>query len=177
MKICHTPVATSATFEDPNLVSASGLVPILTLADTVGLHALVELHLTVPTDKGANSGAKVSSLVAGMIVGADSIDDVALLRHCGMNTLFTGRYAPSTLGSFLRTLAFGHMVGVGGNRVQSHPGRGHDCRRKAGQGDDGNGPGEVDQCSGPGCDFGPLSAGASTCREAAFGSTCVTKCV
>lgn len=44
-----------------------------------------------------------------MIAGADSIDDMALLRHGGMNTIFSGRYAPSTLGSFLRTFTFGHV--------------------------------------------------------------------
>ncbi|MDN5806529.1 MAG: IS1380 family transposase [Brevibacterium sp.] len=109
MKVSHTPAATSATFDDPNLVSAAGLVPILALADNAGLHTLADKHLSVPTDKGANAGAKVTSLVAGMIAGADSIDDMALLRHGGMNTVFTGRYAPSTLGSFLRTFTFGHV--------------------------------------------------------------------
>lgn len=109
MKVSHTRAATSATFDDPNLVSASGLVPIMTLADEAGLHALADQHITVPTDKGANAGAKITSLVAGMIAGADSIDDMSLLRHGGMNTLFTGRYAPSTLGSFLRAFTFGHV--------------------------------------------------------------------
>ena len=42
----------------------------------------------MPTDKGANAGAKVTSLVAGMVAGADSIDDMALLRHGAMGTLF-----------------------------------------------------------------------------------------
>ena len=37
----------------------------------------------MPTDKGANAGAKVSALVAGMVAGADSIEDMALLRHGG----------------------------------------------------------------------------------------------
>lgn len=109
MKISHTPAATSVTFDDPNLVSASGLRPILNLADKASPHALADKHLSVPTDKGANAGAKVTSLVAGMIAGPDSIDAMALLRHGGMNTLFTGRYAPSTLGSFLRAFTFGHV--------------------------------------------------------------------
>jgi Transposase DDE domain group 1 len=65
--------------------------------------------LTVPTDKGANPGLKISSLVAGMVAGADSIDDMALLRHGGMGTVFAGAYAPSTLGSFLRSFTFGHV--------------------------------------------------------------------
>jgi hypothetical protein len=49
------------------------------LAHKCGLAVLADEHLSVPTDKGANSGAKVSCLVAGMVAGADSIDDMALL--------------------------------------------------------------------------------------------------
>jgi hypothetical protein len=96
-------------FDDPNLVSCAGLVPALVLAERAGLGALVDQHLTVPTDKGANAGLKVSSLVAGMVAGADSIEDMALLRHGGMGRMFTGAYAPSTLGSFLRSFTFGHI--------------------------------------------------------------------
>ncbi len=109
MQLCHTPRATSAVFDDPNLVSSAGLVPVLTLARSAGLHDLAAKHLTVPTDKGANAGLKVASLVAGMVAGADSIDDMALLRHGGMGRVFAGAYAPSTLGSFLRSFTFGHV--------------------------------------------------------------------
>ncbi len=63
----------------------------------------------MPSDKGANAGLKVASLVAGMVAGADSIDDMALLRHGGMGRVFTNAYAPSTLGSFLRSFTFGHV--------------------------------------------------------------------
>lgn len=42
----------------------------------------------MPTDKGANAGRKVTALVAGMVAGADSIGDMALLCHGGMRTLF-----------------------------------------------------------------------------------------
>jgi len=79
------------------------------LAEKAGLRALAQKWLSVPTDKGANAGLKVASLVAGMVAGADSIDDMALLRHGGMKKLFTKIYAPSTLGSFLRTFTFGHV--------------------------------------------------------------------
>jgi hypothetical protein len=65
--------------------------------------------LSVPTDKGANAGLKVASLVGGMVAGADSIDDMALLRHGGMGRVFARAYAPSTLGSFLRAFTFGHV--------------------------------------------------------------------
>jgi Transposase DDE domain group 1 len=79
------------------------------LARECGLAVLADEHLSVPTDKGSNAGAKVSCLVAGMVAGADSIDDMALLRHGAMGTVFDRPYAPSTLGSFLREFAFGHV--------------------------------------------------------------------
>jgi hypothetical protein len=109
VKLSHTVGATSAVFDDPNLVSSVGLVPALALADSAGLRSLADRHLSVPTDKGANPGLKVASLVAGMVAGADSIDDMALLRHGGMGRVFARAYAPSTLGSFLRAFTFGHV--------------------------------------------------------------------
>ena len=109
MQLCHTSAATSAVFDDPNLVSSAGLVPVLALARTAGLQELAQTHLSVPTDKGANAGLKVTSLVAGMVAGADSIDEMAPLRHGGMGKVFANAYAPSTLGSFLRSFTFGHV--------------------------------------------------------------------
>jgi len=44
-----------------------------------------------------------------MVAGADSIDDMVLLRHGAMGTLFRGVRAPSTLGTFLRSFTFGHV--------------------------------------------------------------------
>lgn len=107
MQLSHSYAAMSATFDDPNLVSVAGLVPTMRLAENVDLSTLADAQLTVPTD--ANAGAKVTSVVAGMVTGADSIDDMALLRHGGTNKIFTTRYAPSTLGSFLRSFTFGHV--------------------------------------------------------------------
>ena len=66
-------------------------------------------QLSAPGDKGANAGLKVASLVAGMVAGANRIDDVALLRHGGMGRVFTKAYAAYTLGSFLRAFTFGHV--------------------------------------------------------------------
>jgi hypothetical protein len=109
VQLSHTVAATSAVFDDPNLVSAAGLVPVLALAHSAGLGGLADERLSVPTDKGANAGLKVASLVAGMVAGADSIDDMALLRHGAMGRVFTNAYAPSTLGSFLRAFTFGHV--------------------------------------------------------------------
>lgn len=109
MQLSHTLGRTSVGFDDPNLVSSAGLLPVLALADAAGLRDLADEHLTVPTDKGSNAGLKVASLVGGMVAGADSIDDMAILRHGGMGRIFARAYAPSTLGSFLRAFTFGHV--------------------------------------------------------------------
>jgi DDE family transposase len=109
MQLSHTRPVASAVFDDPNLVSCAGLVPVAAVAQRCGLPALADGHLSVPTDKGSNAGAKVGCLVAGMVAGADSIDDMALVRHGAMGTVFDRPYAPSTLGSFLREFAFGHV--------------------------------------------------------------------
>jgi hypothetical protein len=99
----------SAVFDDRNLVSSAGLVPAVRLATLAGLAVLADRHLSVPADKGANAGGKVTALVAGMVAGADSIDDMELLRHGALGRVFDRTYAPSTLGSFLRAFTFGHV--------------------------------------------------------------------
>src|SRR5674476_257295 len=109
MQLSHSRRVVSATFDEPNLVSVAGLVPVMKLAADAGLHELADQWLSVPTDKGANAGLKIASLVAGMVAGADAIDDMAVLRHGGMRKLFAHLYAPSTLGSFLRAFTFGHV--------------------------------------------------------------------
>jgi hypothetical protein len=106
MRVSH---GVSAVFDDPNLVSCAGLAPILALAERCGLHELVAETVTVSGPGSAKPGLKVPALVAGMMAGADSIDDMDVLRHGGMGRLFGGVRAPSTLGSFLRTFRFGHV--------------------------------------------------------------------
>jgi hypothetical protein len=106
MRVSH---AASAVFDDPNLVSCAGLAPVLALAERCGLHRLVAESVTLSGPAAANASVKVPALVAGMIAGADSIDDMDLLRHGGMGRLFGGVRAPSTLGSFLRTFRFGQV--------------------------------------------------------------------
>jgi Transposase DDE domain group 1 len=105
MRVSH---AVSAVFDDPNLISCSGLAPVLALAERCGLHRLAA-GVTVSGPGAANPAVKVPAIVAGMVAGADSIEDMDLLRHGGMGRLFTGVRAPSTLGSFLRCFRFGQV--------------------------------------------------------------------
>jgi hypothetical protein len=106
MRVCH---GFTAEFDDPNLVSCAGLAPVLRLAERAGLQRLVGEHVRIGAPGGGNAHLKVPSLVAGMVAGADSIEDMDLLRHGGMDRLFGGVRAPSTLGTFLRTFTFGHV--------------------------------------------------------------------
>jgi hypothetical protein len=106
MRVCH---GLSARFDDPNLVSCAGLAPVLRLAERVGFHEMVAEHVRIGKPGGINPDLKIGCLVAGMVAGADSIDDMALLRHGGMHRMVSGVRAPSTLGTFLRTFTFGHV--------------------------------------------------------------------
>ena len=105
MQLSHMFSAASVRFDDSNLVASAGLVPVLALARRCGLDEAVG-SLTVPNP---NAGVKTTAVIAGMLAGADSIDDLDLLRHGGMGRLFTGIRAPSTLGTFLRSFTWGHV--------------------------------------------------------------------
>jgi hypothetical protein len=109
MRLSHARRAISVRFDDPNLVSCVGLVPVMALAQRSGLATLLAERLTIAAKGGVNAAAKVLGLIAGMVCGADSIDDMDLLRHGGMGRLFDGIRAPSTLGTFLRAFTFGHV--------------------------------------------------------------------
>jgi Transposase DDE domain group 1 len=109
MRLLHSAKDTSARFDDPNLVSCAGLVPVMRLAQDSDLAGLVTEQVKVTAPVGANAHLKIPGIVAGMITGADSIDDLDVLRHGGMDTLFGGIRAPSTLGSFLRGFDWGNV--------------------------------------------------------------------
>jgi Transposase DDE domain group 1 len=108
VRLSHTPARTRPVFDDPNLVSHAGLVPVMALAARAGLHDLAS-HVRPAGDCGANADLKIGCLVAGMAAGADSIDDMGLLRHGAMGALLSGVRAPSTLGSFLRSFTWGNV--------------------------------------------------------------------
>jgi len=109
VRLLHDVSAVRAEFDDSSLVSCAGLVPVMRLAQDTGLYDLVGESVRLPGSVGSNPAGKVASIVAGMIAGADSIDDLDVVRHGGMKGLFGGVYASSTLGSFLRQFTFGHV--------------------------------------------------------------------
>jgi hypothetical protein len=109
VRLLHSLAKTHASFDDPNLVSHAGLVPIMALAERAGLGDLAAEHVQPGGECGVNAHLKVPALVAGMAAGADSIDDMDVLRHGAMSTLFGGIRAPSTLGSHLRCYTWGNV--------------------------------------------------------------------
>lgn len=107
-----SPAVTFAAFDDSNLLAHGGLATAVRLAGRCGLPGLVRetVHLTgAGNGAGAAPDAKAMSLVAGMLAGAASIDDIDVLRHGAMAKAFRGVRAPSTLGSFLHAFTWGHM--------------------------------------------------------------------
>jgi hypothetical protein len=110
VRLLHSLAKTHASFDDPNLVSHAGLVPVMALAQRAGLGELAAEHVRPGGECGVNAHLKVPCLVAGMAAGADSIDDMGLLRHGAMGALFGGVRAPSTLGSHLRSYTWGNVA-------------------------------------------------------------------
>jgi hypothetical protein len=109
VRLSHARRAIEAPFDDPNLVSCAGLVPVMALADRCGLPSLLREHVKIAAKGGATAAVKILAIVAGMVCGADSIEDLDLLRHGGMPRPFEQIRAPSTLGTFLRLFTFGHV--------------------------------------------------------------------
>jgi hypothetical protein len=90
VRLLHDLAKIHATFDDPNLVSRAGLVPMMALAQRAGLEELAGEHVRIGHHFGVNAQVKVPGIVAGMIGGADSIEDLDLLRHGAMPALFGG---------------------------------------------------------------------------------------
>ena len=113
MQSSYTFTADSAVFDEQSLVSAAGLVPVLELAEQTGLSRLIGEHVDLPSTRvksgAVNPAGKLTSIIAAMMCGADSIDDGNLLGPAGGTPrVFHEVYAPSTLGIFLREFTFGH---------------------------------------------------------------------
>jgi hypothetical protein len=74
----------SAVFDDENLVSCAGLVPVMGLAEQAGLSRLLGEHVRFTSERvksgAANPPPKLTAIIAGMAAGADSIDDLCDMR-------------------------------------------------------------------------------------------------
>jgi hypothetical protein len=114
VKLSHPWSKATPLFDDENLVSDAGLLPVMALAEQAGLSDLVAAKVNLVSHEprvasaGANPVGKLTSIIAGMAAGADSIDDLQVVRSGGMKRVFDQVYAPATLGQFLREFTHGH---------------------------------------------------------------------
>ena len=105
----NQPDGIQIAFDDHRLVNNAGLILPATLALHLGLSQLLDRHLDLGRAPGrANTGDKIMTLVASALAGGDCIDDADALRTgrtaCALGCVVK---APSTLGTFLRTLHLG----------------------------------------------------------------------
>ena len=112
MRLLHAWKPDAAMFDDENLVSAAGLVPVLALAEHTHLPELIQEQVRFDSERivsaAANPVGKIMSIIAGMLTGADSIADLQVIRSGGSQKMFGAVYAPSTLGMFLREFTHGN---------------------------------------------------------------------
>jgi hypothetical protein len=111
MPSSHSPAGLVVAFDDDHAVANAGLLLPATLAERLGIEAVVDQLVNLGDRPGAHRpGRKVLTLIHTLVTGGDCIDDADLLRtgstaqvlgHCVM--------APSTLAPFLRSFTFGHV--------------------------------------------------------------------
>ena len=111
MRSSHSLDRVDAAFDGTQLVADAGLLLPATLAQHLGLRALVERHLDLGRRSGhANRGDKLLTLIFSALAGGDCIDDSDALRAGGTGRILGFRVkAPSTLGTFLRSFRWGHV--------------------------------------------------------------------
>jgi hypothetical protein len=105
VRLLHGLAETRASFDDPDLVSHTGLVPVMALAQRAGFGELVAEHVRRGGECGVSAHVKIPCLVAGMAAGADSVDDMDLLRHGAMDALSGGVRARCPVGAPTWSLA------------------------------------------------------------------------
>ncbi|MGH2513989.1 MAG: hypothetical protein ACRDGQ_15065 [Candidatus Limnocylindrales bacterium] len=93
MRFSHSLDRLETTFDDDRLVADAGLLLPATLAQHLGLKALVNEHLDLGRKPGAaNTGDKFASLVFSALAGGDCIDDA--VRHEAPHDRVGGRSPP-----------------------------------------------------------------------------------
>ena len=102
MQASHNLERVAVSFDDDTLLPNGGLTVAALLAQKLGVADLVDEHVTIDGQAGANSGAKAATVVGSALVGGDCIDDTAVLRAGATRRLVDDTRAPSTVGIWLR---------------------------------------------------------------------------
>ncbi|HUG83714.1 MAG TPA: IS1380 family transposase [Euzebya sp.] len=101
----------SVTFDEDRLVPNAGLVVPAVLVQRLDVAGLVNRRVRLDRERpgAANSGAKAVTVLGGMLAGADSIDDLDVLRAGAAPVLFDDMRAPSTIGTWLRAFKWSNV--------------------------------------------------------------------
>jgi hypothetical protein len=111
MPSSHSPTTLAVAFDDDHAVANAGLVLTATLAERLGVEAVVDQLVDLGQRPGGHQpGRKVLTLLHAVVAGGDCINDADVLRTGATAKVLGHRVmAPSTLGTFLRSFTFGHL--------------------------------------------------------------------
>jgi hypothetical protein len=111
MPSSHSPAGLGVAFDDDHAVANAGLLLPATLADRLGIEAVIDELVNLGDRPGHHRpGRKVLTLIHALVAGGDCIDDADVLRTGSTAAVLGHRVmAPSTLGTFLRAFTFGHI--------------------------------------------------------------------
>lgn len=105
MQASHVLDRIEVSADDASLINDAGLLLPATLGQRLGLPGLLDSRVTA----GANAADKCLSVVHSALAGGDCIDDVDALRAGATETVLGHRaVAASTVGTFLRSMSWGH---------------------------------------------------------------------
>ena len=110
-RVSHNIDRLEPVFDDESLVADAGLLTASTLMDRLGLEDVVDSMVRLAGRAGAaRPGRKVLTLVASMLLGGSHIDHADRLRAGSTGEVLPFRpMAASTVGTFLRSLTWGHV--------------------------------------------------------------------
>jgi len=94
------------TFDDDSLLPNGGLSVAALLAQRLGVADLIDAHVTVAGEAGANGSAKAATVIGTALAGGDCIDDARVLQAGATKRLFDGVRAASTVGIWLRAFVW-----------------------------------------------------------------------
>ena len=111
MSSSHSPAGLGVAFDDDHAVANAGLLLPATLAERLGVEAVIDQLVDLGDRPGHHRpGRKVLTLLHALVVGGDCISDADLLRTGSTAAVLGHRVMPpSTLGTFLRSFTFGHI--------------------------------------------------------------------
>lgn len=105
MQASHVLDRIEVSADDASLINDAGLLLPATLGRRLGLAELLDARVTA----GANAADKCLTVIHSALAGGDCIDDVNALRAGDTETMLGHRaVAASTVGSFLRSMSWGH---------------------------------------------------------------------